>query len=220
MESVDTDQAGRSVPRLVAVSVPCAAILVLWLFWGRDSATRGRAPEASPSAAADAASQAEPVSAGPPPEPRAAVEASADSPPASENAGEEQGGEQVPGVAQAPARLALPTCPERRPVDSSPCQLAPDVDMNCGYHEGAEDVTCRCKASSSGGTGWECQKEEETSSLTLCPEAAPVAADSCEIAGQICFYGEAETARVCECALEAPQNWTCMTAVQYAARRH
>lgn len=66
---------------------------------------------------------------------------------------------------------------------------------------------------------WECRPDDEASALTLCPTATPMGGSSCEIAGQVCFYGEAATAKACECESEAPQTWNCMTAVEYAARR-
>jgi hypothetical protein len=65
---------------------------------------------------------------------------------------------------------------------------------------------------------WECRGDKEPSELTLCPESRPADGTSCEVAGQTCFFGEAETARACECDAEA-HSWNCMTAVQYAARR-
>ncbi len=231
MGSVKPDtQGGRTLLKFVAVAVS-AVILVFWL--RRDAATTTREGEpkgASPSdrergTAPDFWSKREPALATGDREPSAAVPAdrsvaTRENPAALRTPPTQDSGMVDPTTAQGPTPLSLPTCPERAPRDSSECTLPPDVDMNCGYHEGAESVVCRCKESGSDGMFWECRSDNEPSALTLCPESLPADRTSCDIAGQICFFGEAETARACECEPEVPHSWNCMSAVEYAARRH
>ena len=226
MGSVELDrQEGRPpLLKLIAVAVVSAGILVFWS--RRDPATTTREPETEPEAGfssarqqgtkPDVLSKQEPSIAAADREPRATVPSETDP---SVAAGEDPTAPTTTPE-QAPARLSLPTCPERAPRDSSECSVSPDVEMNCGYQEGAEAMTCRCKGSGAGAMLWECRSDDEPSKLTLCPESLPADRTACDIAGQICFFGEAETARACECESETPHTWNCITAVEYAGRRH
>lgn len=112
-------------------------------------------------------------------------------------------------------------CPSAEPANATNCQAPANGSLSCAYGEGKTAVDCECSATTGDRSPvWNCRRQDAQSAVTRCPASMPTDGARCELAGQICFYGEAESARACECPTNGTLSWTCITQIEFAGRRH